>query len=174
MSSSRRGGRRCSRIRWGWLLGRTGGSLGLRRTEAALLASVSVEYYSRLERGDLAGASDTVLHAIADALLLDEAEREHLFHLARAANASRSGATDNVRRHATGIKRFHQPIVGDLEFLFEGTELMGDPGWTLLIYTAAPGTPTAERVRLLASWTATQERDSAPEPPTHSHLGSAS
>ena len=66
---------------------------GLRRTEAALLAGVSVEYYSRLERGDLAGASDAVLHAIADALLLDEAEREHLFHLARAADASRSGAT---------------------------------------------------------------------------------
>ncbi len=57
---------------------------GLRRTEVALLAGVSVEYYTKLERGDLTGASDAVLHAIANALLLDEAERDHLFHLARA------------------------------------------------------------------------------------------
>jgi transcriptional regulator with XRE-family HTH domain len=260
-----------------------------------LLAGVSVEYYSRLERGDLAGASDAVLHAIADALLLEEAEREHLFDLAGAANASpaqrkrrsprtptvrsslqlaldaitggpalvRNGrldiiaanilgralhadayasaerpvnlarhafldvkkaelfypdwnaATDaivailrteagrdpydrdlqdligelstrseefrtkwadhNVRRHATGVKRFHHPIVGDLEFLFEGTELMADAGWTLLIYSAEPGTPTAERMRLLASWAATQEQESEPVPtePT-SHMGSVS
>lgn len=59
---------------------------GLRRTEVAILAGVSVEYYTRLERGNLAGASDTVLEAIAGALQLDEAERSHLFDLARIAN----------------------------------------------------------------------------------------
>lgn len=61
---------------------------GLRREEVALLAGVSVDYYNRLERGNLAGVSDTVLDAIAGALQLDEAEREHLRDLARAANAS--------------------------------------------------------------------------------------
>ncbi|WP_182047271.1 helix-turn-helix domain-containing protein [Curtobacterium sp. ME26] len=61
---------------------------GLRRNEVAMLAGVSVEYYAKLERGNLAGASDTVLAAIADALLLDDAERAHLFDLARTANAS--------------------------------------------------------------------------------------
>ena len=61
---------------------------GLRRNEVAMLAGVSVEYYAKLERGNLAGASDAVLAAIADALLLDDAERAHLFDLARTANAS--------------------------------------------------------------------------------------
>ncbi|MFF0520748.1 helix-turn-helix transcriptional regulator [Actinomadura nitritigenes] len=58
---------------------------GLRREEVALLAGVSIDYYVRLERGHLAGASDEVLHAVATALQLDEAERAHLFDLARAA-----------------------------------------------------------------------------------------
>src|SRR3954451_3333056 len=58
---------------------------GLRREEVAVLAGVSVPYYTRLERGDVAGASDTVLDALARALRLDDAERAHLFDLARAA-----------------------------------------------------------------------------------------
>jgi transcriptional regulator with XRE-family HTH domain len=254
---------------------------GLRRTEVALLAGVSVEYYSKLERGNLAGASDAVLHAIAGALQLDEAERDHLFDLARAAGTSakrgprrsrrnpvvrpslqhaldaitggpalvRNGrmdiiaanplgralhvdayastvpvnlarhaflhrerselfypdwdlATDqivailraeagrdpydkdlqdligelstrseefrakwgahDVRRHAAGVKHFHHPIVGDLDLLFEATELLADPGWNLLIYTAEPGSPTADALRLLASWAATQEQQTTP------------
>ena len=48
---------------------------GLRREEAALLAGVSVDYYTRLERGNLSGASESVLNALARALQLDEAER---------------------------------------------------------------------------------------------------
>jgi transcriptional regulator with XRE-family HTH domain len=63
---------------------------GLRREEVAMLAGVSVDYYTRLERGNLSGASETVLVALARALQLDEAEQTHLFDLARAANA-RSG-----------------------------------------------------------------------------------
>jgi transcriptional regulator with XRE-family HTH domain len=61
---------------------------GLRRAEVALLAGVSPDYYVRLERGNLSGVSDTVLDAIARALQLDEAERAHLFDLARAANTT--------------------------------------------------------------------------------------
>lgn len=56
---------------------------GLRRGEAAALAGVSVEYYARLERGAIAGASDAVLDGLARALLMDDAEREHLYRLAR-------------------------------------------------------------------------------------------
>jgi transcriptional regulator with XRE-family HTH domain len=59
---------------------------GLRREEVASLAGVSVEYYKRLERGNATGASDGVLEALADALRLDDAERAHLFDLARAAS----------------------------------------------------------------------------------------
>lgn len=59
---------------------------GLRRDEVAVLAGVSSEYYARLERGNLAGASDAVLDAIASALRLDDAEQLHLRNLAHAAN----------------------------------------------------------------------------------------
>ena len=59
---------------------------GLRREEVASLAGVSVEYYKRLERGNASGVSDGVLEALARALQLDDAERTHLFDLARAAN----------------------------------------------------------------------------------------
>jgi len=65
---------------------------GLRREEVASLAGVSFDYYARLERGNLSGVSDSVLEALARALRLDEAERQHLFDLAKAASvpASRS------------------------------------------------------------------------------------
>ncbi|WP_328565215.1 helix-turn-helix transcriptional regulator [Streptomyces coelicoflavus] len=58
---------------------------GLRREEVALLAGVSIDYYVRLERGHLAGASEEVLDSVANALQLDDAERAHLYDLARAA-----------------------------------------------------------------------------------------
>ncbi|NQW92393.1 helix-turn-helix domain-containing protein [Curtobacterium sp. VKM Ac-2861] len=251
---------------------------GLRRSEVAMLADVSVEYYSRLERGSLAGVSDGVLHAIAGALLLDDAERDHLFDLARAANASpvrgqRRAATPktlrvglqytldaftggpafirndrldllganalgralyadlfrkaerpnlaraafldrdwadafhpdwdvaadqsvailrtaaghdphdedlqaligelstrspefrakwgvhDVRRHATGEKHFVHPVVGALDLHFEGSRLMSDPGLSLLLYSAEPGSPTADALRLLGSVAATDRRD---------------
>src|SRR5215211_6965594 len=61
---------------------------GLRREEVALLAGVSVDYYTRLERGNISGVSEGVLDALARALQLDEAERGHLFDLARAATTS--------------------------------------------------------------------------------------
>jgi transcriptional regulator with XRE-family HTH domain len=74
---------------------------GLRRSELATLAGISVEYLTQLERGNLAGASESVLDALARALQLDEAERTHLFDLARAADgprrASGRGRTAHVR-----------------------------------------------------------------------------
>ncbi len=64
---------------------------GLRREEVATLAGVSVDYYNRMERGNLAGASEGVLEAVAGALRLDEAERAHLFDLARASHDQATG-----------------------------------------------------------------------------------
>ncbi|WP_435190029.1 helix-turn-helix transcriptional regulator [Streptomyces sp. bgisy126] len=61
---------------------------GLRRSEVAALADVSVEYYAKLERGNLAGVSPAVLEAVARALQLDDAERAHLLHLAQAADGT--------------------------------------------------------------------------------------
>jgi hypothetical protein len=86
---------------------------GLRREEVAMVAGVSVDYYTRLERGNLAGASESVLDALARALHLDEAERAHLFDLARAANASaparrRTGGT----RIRPGVQRVLDAMTG--------------------------------------------------------------
>jgi transcriptional regulator with XRE-family HTH domain len=247
---------------------------GLRREEVALLAGVSIDYYVRMERGNLTGASEAVLGGIASALQLDEAERAHLFDLARAAQpapprqrrSKTSGVTDgiqqildaitdapawvrnarhdmlavnrlaralyapvladprrpannarfvyldpaareffadweraaddiaamlrseagsnphdkqlveligelstrseqfrsrwaahNVRFHRTGHKRIHHPVVGILDLDFEALEFPAHPGLTLLAYTAAAGTPTADSLKMLASWAATAE-----------------
>jgi transcriptional regulator with XRE-family HTH domain len=72
---------------------------GLRREEVALLAGVSIDYYTRLERGRAHGVSDSVLEGIARALHLDEAERAHLFDLARTAapRAPRRPSPQQVR-----------------------------------------------------------------------------
>jgi len=74
---------------------------GLRREEVALLAGVSADYYTRLERGNLAGVSEQVLDSLARALRLDDAERAHLFDLARASTGpvrgSRRAAVSKVR-----------------------------------------------------------------------------
>ncbi|GAA4617104.1 helix-turn-helix transcriptional regulator [Actinoallomurus liliacearum] len=254
---------------------------GLRREEVAMLAGVSVDYYVRLERGNLSGASDGVLDGVARALQLDDAEREHLFDLARRAPASaatrrkaparrlrpalqhmldaigdapawirndhhdvlatnrlaralyapiladprrpantarfiyldpaarefftdwdkaaddiaailradagrnpydktltdligelstrsevfrRRWADHNVRYHRTGVKRIHHPAVGDLELHFEAMTLTSEPGLTLIIYTATPDTPSADNLRLLATWAATQDQ---PDPAIH-------
>ena len=246
---------------------------GLRREEVALLAGISAEYYTRLERGNARGVSESVLEGITRALQLDDAERAHLIDLVRAANASKPTrrqpaqqrvrpsvqrildsmtgvpafvqngrldvlyanelgrvlfphmttatgddstnaarfifldpratdfykdwetvandvvwllraeagrdpydralsdlvgelstrsedfrvrwATHNVKFHRTGIKRFHHPIVGDLELTYEGFELPGDPGQTIFAYTAEPNSASQEALNLLASWTAT-------------------
>jgi len=251
---------------------------GLRRSEVAAIADVSVEYYSRLERGQIAGASTAVLDAIARALQLDETERAHLFDLARAADgipasgrprrraagrpASRQSlqwalesikdgvafvrdphqdllatnalgrafyspligdggrtpnlarfqfldpasrdfypdwelfaemcvgimraeagrdphdrglqdlvgelstqsdtfrrlwAAHNVRTHGSGTKRFRHPVVGEVTLAYEELAITAEPGLVVLIYTAEPGSHSEERLRLLASWAASQE-----------------
>jgi transcriptional regulator with XRE-family HTH domain len=84
---------------------------GLRREEVALLAGVSVDYYTRLERGNLGGVSEAVLDALAQALQLDEAEREHLFDLARAANpTTRPRRRPALQRVRPGIQRILDAI----------------------------------------------------------------
>jgi len=240
-----------------------------------MLAGVSVDYYIRLERGDLSGASDGVLDALARTLQLDEAEREHLFDLARACgpgrkNPSRSKTSirpavqqvldaiadapawvrngrhdiiaanrmaralyspvfDDPRRpanttrfaylnpaakefwrdydkithdaasmlrleagraphdpdliqligelstqselfrqrwasrdvmfHRNGVKRLHHPVVGDLDLNFESMELPSEPGLVLNVYTAPADSASADGLKLLASWAASQEEE---------------
>ena len=81
---------------------------GLRREEVALLAGVSIDYYIRMERGDLAGASEAVLDGVANALQLDEAEREHLRALARSAGPT---ATRRARPSPTTVRPVIQQVL---------------------------------------------------------------
>jgi transcriptional regulator with XRE-family HTH domain len=77
---------------------------GLRREEVAMLAGISVEYYTRLERGNTQGVSDDVLEGITRALQLDEAERAHLFDLVR------SATTSNAPRRRPTQERVRQSV----------------------------------------------------------------
>jgi transcriptional regulator with XRE-family HTH domain len=83
---------------------------GLRRDEVATLAGISVEYYTRLERGNLNGVSESVLEAVAGALQLDEAERAHLFDLARTASA-----TTNTKRHRSVTQQVRPAVQSVLD-----------------------------------------------------------
>jgi len=222
---------------------------GLRREEVALLAGISVEYYTRLERGSVGAVSDSVLDGIAHALQLDDAERDHLHRLARTLATPRSKQTPrrspartrvrptvqrildqmpmpanlrngrfdvlaandcvaflraeagrdpydknltdligelstrsddfrlrwaahDVKYHRTGRKRFHHPLVGELELDYEALELAGDPGQRINVYTAPPDSAADDALRLLASWTLEQaapaSATAADETPTSS------
>jgi transcriptional regulator with XRE-family HTH domain len=81
---------------------------GLRREEVAVLAGVSTDWYIRLEKGHIEGVSDDVLDAVARALQLDDAERLHLFNLARAAKPQRATQRRKIR---SGVRPSVQRIV---------------------------------------------------------------
>lgn len=96
---------------------------GLRRSEVATLAGVSVEYYTRIERGNLAGVSDSVLGALATALRLHDAERGHLFDLARASGPApptrrRRPARPHVRPNVQWVL---DAITGAAAFVADGS-----------------------------------------------------
>jgi transcriptional regulator with XRE-family HTH domain len=103
---------------------------GLRREEVAVLAGVSVPYYTRLERGDINGVSESVLGALAGALQLDDAERAHLLDLARAAQPT---ATRPRQRHQAKQR------------------LRPDVQWTLDAITGAAAFVGNNRLDLLAA-----------------------
>jgi hypothetical protein len=67
-------------------------------------------------------------------------------------------AAHNVRVHDTGVKRIHHPLVGDLELIYETMALTANPGLTIAVFTAEPGSKSEQALNLLASWTATHEQ----------------
>ena len=132
---------------------------GLRRGEVAALAGVSVEYYSKLERGAIGGVSASVLDAIARALQLDDAERAHLFHLAHAADGTSAGMRAR-RRPSTRwtpraslqwvLDRFSAPAIvrnGRMDML--ATNHLGKAMHASLYAVAAGGPPNFARFTFL-------------------------
>ena len=69
-------------------------------------------------------------------------------------------AAHDVYQHTSGEKRLHHPVVGDLELTYEAMQLVTDEGLTLLVYGAEPGSKSADALGLLASWAATEARES--------------
>jgi transcriptional regulator with XRE-family HTH domain len=123
---------------------------GLRRGEAAALAGVSVEYYARLERGAIAGASEAVLDGVARALQMDYAEREYLYRLARQA----AGATHAGRRsgkHAA-VWRPTRSIQWVLDSMQSAVAMVGNGRTDLLAWNPLGGALMDE---MLASATTT-------------------
>jgi transcriptional regulator with XRE-family HTH domain len=93
---------------------------GLRREEVSLLAGVSVEYYTRLERGNAQGVSDSVLEALTRALRLDEAERAHLFDLARRSTSTGAARRRPVQRVRPGLQQLLEAMTDVPAFVQNG------------------------------------------------------
>jgi transcriptional regulator with XRE-family HTH domain len=93
---------------------------GLRREEVALVAGISVEYYTRLERGNAGGVSDDVLHAVSGALQLDDAERAHLLDLVRVANERTPRRPPAAQRVRPGNARIVDAMSGVAAFVQNG------------------------------------------------------
>jgi transcriptional regulator with XRE-family HTH domain len=85
---------------------------GLRRDEVALLAGISSQYYTKLERGNATGVSESVIEGIARALQLDEAERIHLVDLIRAAGATRTPRQTTPQRVRSTVQRVLDSMAG--------------------------------------------------------------
>ena len=124
---------------------------GLRREEVAALAGVSVDYYNRLERGNLAGVSEAILESIANALQLDEAERLHLYRLARAASpVPRARPAPKRPKLSASIQRVLEGMTGVPAIIRNGrmdllaANLLGRALYSAA-YDAEPDTPNLAR-----------------------------
>jgi hypothetical protein len=75
----------------------------------------------------------------------------------------RRWGSHDVRTHGAGTKCFHHPVVGELILAYESMDLRSEPGLAMTIYTAEPGSASADGLALLASWTASAQQDAAGE-----------
>ena len=90
---------------------------GLRREEVAMLAGISVEYYTQLERGNVRGVSEDVLEAVIRALQLDDIERTHLFDLTRAAKQLPTPRPDRPLQVRPAVQRVLDTITDGAAFI---------------------------------------------------------
>lgn len=116
---------------------------GLRREEAAMLAGISVEYYTRLERGNANGVSEDVLEGITRALQLDEAERAHLFDLVRAAGAGRPPRRPTQMRLRPTVQRILDSITSPAYVRNGRLDILGANRLGAALYSVVMDDPTS-------------------------------
>lgn len=132
---------------------------GLRREEAAQLAGVSTEYYTQIERGNVAGVSDEVLQAISRALRLSDDETVHFFNLVRAAAGTRTPTRNKraaVKKLPEGVQALMDGMAGSPAIVMDGNLdiLAANPLGQLLyspLYDRAVGRPNFARFIFLDS-----------------------
>lgn len=122
---------------------------GLRREEVAFMASVSTEYYTRLERGKAQNVSAEVLNAVADALRLDAAEREHLFNLFDAPQPRKTAPRPTVTRLRPAVQAILDSLPSPAIVQNERLDVVGSNALARALYApmfAAEG-PVPNRAR---------------------------
>ncbi len=117
----------------------------------------SVDFYPDWQK--VAADAVSLLRAEAGRSPGDRRLHELIGELARTERFSTLWANHNVRWHTTGTKRFRHRVVGDLSLAYEGLELPGDPGQTLITFTAEPGSASNEALGFLASWASSAQTD---------------
>ncbi|MED5813772.1 helix-turn-helix domain-containing protein [Mycolicibacterium sp. 050232] len=135
---------------------------GLRREEAAQIAGVSTEYYTQIERGNVAGVSDEVLQAISRALRLSDDETVHFFDLVRAAAGTRTPTRAKraaVKKLPQGVQALMDGMAGSPAIVMDGNLdiLAANPLGQLLyspLYDRAVGRPNFARFIFLDSYAA--------------------
>jgi transcriptional regulator with XRE-family HTH domain len=120
---------------------------GLRREEVAMLAGISVEYYTRLEGGSVGSVSESVLDGLVHALQLGEAERDHLYRLVRTA----SDPSSRRAPHRTPTKKRVRPAIERILDQMPMPAYLRN-GQRINIYNASPDSPSEQALSLLASW----------------------
>ena len=123
----------------------------------AFLNPLAAEFFPDWDR--IAIDAVAILRAAAGRNPYDRSLSDLIGELSTRSEAFRTRwAAHDVRLHRTGVKRLHHPVVGRLELSYESMDLPADPGLRINIYTAEPGTPSADGLALLASWSATLDR----------------
>ena len=122
---------------------------GLRRDEVAQLAGISIEYYTRLERGNIRGASDEVLDGIARALQLNEVERAHLTDLVRLASASPAARYQPARQQVRpSVQRLLDSMTHTAAFLRNGRlDILAANSLGRALYSPVFGSPVSGNPR---------------------------
>jgi len=134
--------------------------LGLRRADSArfiFLDPRATDFYADWEQ--VATDAVAILRSEAGRDPYDRGLSDLIGELSTRSETFRTRwAAHNVRFHDTGVKRFHHPVVGDLELTFETMQLSADEGLMLFVYTADVGSKSDDALNLLASWTATLDQ----------------